>query len=535
MKVLMIEDEPKVRRALKRLLLEIEPGIASFQEAETGLEGLELIEKERPDVLLLDMIMPEMNGDELLQLLRKRKIEIPVIVVSGHHDFAFVKQALASEAVDYILKPFDRDDVQAAWNKAMERLDKAQMQQQTEQLWQEMTREKSQQQRSAAISQLYAGRKLTIEEAALLPAFVQNRPCTVHVLVIRNYEHVLTNRFHNDQALLAYAIHKTIAEQAELSEHSMKLLSGSSSRYEWCYWLLTPAQPASGSHSGLQRLIDTLRQVLKLECFILSTAAEDHLAAGFANSIATLEDAIFKLDLSAGFANTELRLQLQQEQHPPAAAELQELISAFGIKAEHLVKHRLSFRIEHEVEELCLAAAKSHHLSVTLLYQAWSVLQARLLAHQASAIRTIEAFAVRIAFDESKGRMLLCETLQQLIAEEAAGAVAVSGNRALAVKDYIELCYAEDMSLADLADRFFISKEYLATQFKRQFGMTVLQYIQSTRLAKARSMLEDKSLALSVSAIAAAVGYDHFSYFDKLFKRTYGMTPSQYRLAAANN
>ena len=83
MKVLLVEDEPKVRRALRKLLAEIDPQIDNIIEADSGDEGLRLITEGQPDIVLLDMIMPGMHGDELLDRIRTMKLEIPVIVVSG--------------------------------------------------------------------------------------------------------------------------------------------------------------------------------------------------------------------------------------------------------------------------------------------------------------------------------------------------------------------------------------------------------------------------------------------------------------------
>lgn len=100
----------------------------------------------------------------------------------------------------------------------------------------------------------------------------------------------------------------------------------------------------------------------------------------------------------------------------------------------------------------------------------------------------------------------------------------------MAVKEYIDLFYHQELTLAGLAEQFYISKEYLASRFKQVYGCTVVRYIHRARLEAAKELLRQDEL--SVSSIASAVGFDHFSYFNKIFKREYGMTPTQFRESA---
>ncbi|WP_239616171.1 response regulator transcription factor [Cohnella mopanensis] len=529
MRVLIIEDEPKVRRALKRLLLDIEPTIEFIGEAETGLEGLTAVREETPDLILLDMIMPEMNGNELLERIRELKLDTPVIVISGHNDFEFVKHALSNEAVEYLLKPFDREDIEAALHKAKERMDKYRFQRQTERLWEEMKKMKSQLHRASVLSNLYEGRMLTKDELALLPEFAREGSCEVHAIIFKNYDKALQERFRKDKDLLAYAIGKLIAEYAE--QVGTELLSGPSGRYDWCHWLIAPA--STSSDTLLRGLQDAFEKVLKLCCFTVSSG-ESKAMADYSPTITRLEDSAFYADLSSLELDSALKMN-ERKDRTVSTPELQQLVTLFVPKSCHLIRHGLAFRIRGEVEELFEAASSSRCMSAMFLFQAWTMLQTRVetefgfRAYASESLDRVEPFVMKIAFDKIKAMELIEECLNFfMLAAGAKPEGKASANRALAIKEYIDICYREAMSLADLAERFFISKEYLASQFKRQFGVTVVQYIHSKRLDMARRMLEEEG-ELSVSAIASAVGYDHFSYFDKLFKRKYGSTPSEYR------
>lgn len=101
--VLVADDHPLVRRGM-RSLLENEPGISVVGEAEDGLQVLQMAEKYRPEVVLLDMMMPNLNGLEAIKTLRQRFPRIHLIVVSMQSAEPYVVEALRAGATGYVLK-----------------------------------------------------------------------------------------------------------------------------------------------------------------------------------------------------------------------------------------------------------------------------------------------------------------------------------------------------------------------------------------------------------------------------------------------
>ena len=113
MHLLIVDDERPARERLRRMLA-LEAGIGSVREARDGIEALQMVERERPDALLLDIEMPELSGIDLAASL---PAPAPLVVfVTAHEDYAL--RAFDSEAVDYLLKPFD----QLRLRRALERL-----------------------------------------------------------------------------------------------------------------------------------------------------------------------------------------------------------------------------------------------------------------------------------------------------------------------------------------------------------------------------------------------------------------------------
>jgi len=95
------------------------------------------------------------------------------------------------------------------------------------------------------------------------------------------------------------------------------------------------------------------------------------------------------------------------------------------------------------------------------------------------------------------------------------------------VRRYIERYFAEPITLESVAGQFFVSKEHLSRTFKQEFGFTVMDYIITIRVEKAKQLLQDP--ATSIKSAAEAVGYADLTYFHRIFKKVTGLTPGQIR------
>lgn len=95
------------------------------------------------------------------------------------------------------------------------------------------------------------------------------------------------------------------------------------------------------------------------------------------------------------------------------------------------------------------------------------------------------------------------------------------------VKNRIAYCYAEPINIELLANAFFISVSHLQHLFKAQTGMTIVDYINKTRIENSCKLLENTDL--HISAISEKVGIFDYNYFSRMFKKYIGITPTQYR------
>jgi DNA-binding NarL/FixJ family response regulator len=115
--IVLADDHPVVRRGM-RSLLESQPDFAVVGETGDGLETVRLVERLRPDVLILDLMMPGLSGLEALRIVRQRAPQTRVVVLSMHSNNAFVAEALKNGATAYVLKGSTEEDLILAVQEA---------------------------------------------------------------------------------------------------------------------------------------------------------------------------------------------------------------------------------------------------------------------------------------------------------------------------------------------------------------------------------------------------------------------------------
>ncbi|MED4014516.1 MULTISPECIES: response regulator transcription factor [Sutcliffiella] len=96
-----------------------------------------------------------------------------------------------------------------------------------------------------------------------------------------------------------------------------------------------------------------------------------------------------------------------------------------------------------------------------------------------------------------------------------------------AIKDYIFENYQSDVTLQDIAEKFYLSREHISRKFKQEYNETITDYLMKIRIEKAKELLTKPQL--KVYEIAYKVGYQNEKYFSKVFKKYTGLTPNEFR------
>ena len=119
-KILIIEDESAIRRVLKKIISE-ENDAYNVDEAEDGLQGIEMIMNTDYDLVFCDIKMPKMDGEEVLEKAKKIKPETPIVMISGHGDLETAVNTMRLGAFDYISKPPDLNRLLNTVRNALDR------------------------------------------------------------------------------------------------------------------------------------------------------------------------------------------------------------------------------------------------------------------------------------------------------------------------------------------------------------------------------------------------------------------------------
>ena len=111
-KYVVIDDEFFVRVSIKEVVKQAVSNYVCVGEAKNGIEGLALIKKAKPDLVLLDIKMPGKDGLELCNDIRREKIDVPVLIISGYPEFEYAKKAVEYSFVfGYLLKPVSSEEL----------------------------------------------------------------------------------------------------------------------------------------------------------------------------------------------------------------------------------------------------------------------------------------------------------------------------------------------------------------------------------------------------------------------------------------
>ncbi|MCL6459996.1 MAG: response regulator, partial [Gorillibacterium sp.] len=215
--LLIIDDEEPVREAIRILGRWGELGIDQLHEATDGKSGLALLQREKIDLVLVDMKMPEIDGVEFLQIVEQDYPNLLAIVISGYNDFEFTRQAIRSKVVDYLLKPINRLDLNQALRKAIDLLE-VKRRNESDFINKNITLNMSLPKLKEKIYLSIIERSFKQQtNEALLPLIGADLPGNhfgAVVLRILNLEHICKVRFNQDMDLLHFAVANVMSEIA---------------------------------------------------------------------------------------------------------------------------------------------------------------------------------------------------------------------------------------------------------------------------------------------------------------------------------
>lgn len=117
-KIILADDEPIIIKGLRKMIKWEELNAEIVAEAKNGEELLKKIKEFEPDIIISDVSMPKMTGLDVIKAIRASEINAKVIFLSGYQEFEYVRTAIRYEAVEYLLKPVGKEELEQAVLKA---------------------------------------------------------------------------------------------------------------------------------------------------------------------------------------------------------------------------------------------------------------------------------------------------------------------------------------------------------------------------------------------------------------------------------
>lgn len=502
MKIVIVEDERHIRKGLAAMLPRINEHYEVAGMAEDGREGLRMIQEIQPDLVILDIRMPQMDGLEMLRKLREEGNVCKAVVLTAYQDFSYAKQAIELGIENYLLKPIKLPELK----KTLEIIEEA------------LEREIGQGSlftlerifRSSILGELSADETtgqvvrekygLDIEEQLVLFGVTLGdeyerwsgtvtrilEVCAEHsrdyrccVLRSERYQMVLAVIYHIQDAKrlqrhFAEAVMPVIcrdlsgdpvftwAESENLKETSDAFAQILDERK----WNLTFLETTLIS----QEQIETL----KTQPLRISQEREMQIRQAMVNQ----DRSLFEREIR-GFVND-----CRNELHHPD--DIREVCMRFCMLLIHVGRGG-------SLDEIIPASEVFRQISQAVSWQ--TILEILSLLYQK---------AVTVP-DTKEGLSPMVRRAAQLIEEY----------------------YSQGLTLEETAARLCVSEEYLSSQFKKETGASFTETIRKCRIERMKELLVTSNLKLN--QIAHMVGYSDPKYMSRVFKDEVGMLPADYR------
>lgn len=514
MKVLIVDDEEHVRDGIELSIDWEKYGVHNRMQAENGIEAIQCIRQHHPDILFCDMKMPGMNGVKLLEMAREESKQMQIIVVSGYNDFEYAKATIKANGLDYILKPFRKQDLEKAFEQAVAACRENKKSEQVKRDTGFRLKQADLMLLEQKIAQYLRGElpyHPSIQED-LRRVGLASENLRATWIVFQNNSELIQQRYHGDGELFSFAF-KNIAQEilqnqgahylCRIDEYSCLLLTGSDQNNSLLNKHLF----------NLKKVEESWREAIGLQV-LYGVSADESALKEIQTLIAQARDSLLQVELA-----TDPSRQSQPSLTPPSISSQETLLYVAVTKGDKRsiseIIHSFAQQLYH-CPSLKFQDLQRHTREMNLLIeQVYSKLN--LSVHHT----TIPLWICHLKEWEQWTIQAWWNLIEEMGLDD-------NGSRDIySIRSYIEEHYHESISLSTLSEMFFFSPQYIAKKFKELYHTTVITYQMELRMDQAKSLL--KHTNMTVSEIAQMVGYTDENYFSKVFRKQQGISPLKYR------
>lgn len=498
-KIIIIDDEFIMRQGMKHMLDWEEEGFQIVGEATNGQEGLELIEKLNPDIVIADIVMPVLDGIEFSSIIHQKYPNLQLIVLSSYDKFEYVKATLMNGAADYILKPTLNPEVLLkTLNRVVRKIPGMNL------------AKGSRVSPAARIERLFSGYQEHLDESMYAEVF----PHTLFRIVGTNLKRMCEGK----KEYMAW-VEESMTSFFDEKKDYVSIPLFIDEEY-LCFVLNFRIKDEKAVLADIETYAAKMLSIQRQAFFVVSESFSDmqEMKSYYQKGILPFVNQRFYYP---GRSLLTASRKTEQEKEERFAFEK---YSGYMLHARF--EEALDMFMEY-VRYICsirMDEYKMKNLAKNLLYTYLIEVESGGLSGE--ELRDQYFAMVDGAEDVDSFLDMMAKVREEIgrLGDEKAGR---EDAKIAAIKSYINEHCAENLSLARLADKFGFSYHYLSFYFNRQTKEGFSEYLNRIRIEKACGLLEHSES--SISEISSQTGYSDHAYFCRIFKRITGETPSGYR------
>ena len=541
LKIFLAEDEVIVRETIKRMIPWEDLGFELVGEAADGEMALPLLLRQKPDLLITDIKMPFMDGLTLAKVAKKEIPGLKVVILSGYDDFNYAKQAINIGVEDYLLKPITKNALIERLTEIRSRYEHEKTQ---KEYYEKFHREMQAYEKNSSRDFFEA---LVSGSMDMMEIYRRSEKLGLDIVAEAYNVLIFTMNCEEDFSGQREGYSEWEAESLELLEEFFS--ENTSAMLFRCnifsYGVLIKGQKETIEEntrscvSEIQRILDRKEQ--KRQWFVaagepverLSQIQKSYYSASRAFSQRYLYDEnILYYDEMASMEKKNVTeddsTYLQKVDVNALNPVILQKFLSNGLleETENFVKDYFYAIGQEPLESLVFR----NYVTLNVRFSVMSFLK-----EIGCDTRTLEQEDTKDVLSESsKSLENAIAYAEKIISQAIALRDQNSGNKNRSILktavDFIDSHYMEeDMSLNKAANVANVSANHFSALFSQNMGQTFIEYLTNLRMNKAKEYL--RCTSMRSSEIAGEIGYKDAHYFSYLFKKTQGMTPSDYRKA----
>ncbi|WML28396.1 response regulator [Neobacillus sp. OS1-33] len=515
---IIVDDEPLIRRGMLKKLKAFSEEAQFVGEADNGIDALELIREVNPDIIFTDMRMPEMDGKVFLKTLQNDFPEKKLIVISGYSDFEYMQEAISAKVVDYLLKPFNREEIHSALQKAINLIN----QERAYQLKLETTETENE--------KIKYQSDLQVLNNVILGISKNFEPkSTIFQTFDESHQFILFTLY-STIGLVEYLNNPVLIENIRTNG----IINIPNTENDNIYFFLSYYEKNA---RDLQQLI-TLKSDLLYESVSSSGTPKDCIYLGISKTKKTLlqlneayTETISALNNRVATDINNILFYLEGQINTfenPYWEKTDELL--FHIESGHTGKV-LDLTTEYfnficEIPALTIFSLKN--LCNDLIHEVRNMLSNYFDSITKDSPSSSFESMLETVFDIESIKTYFFQVLPSLTEVFREKNIYGSENLIDNIKTYVIKNYNKEITLNKISTLFFINPSYCSYLFKEKTGENFNDFVNRIRIEKAKELL--KSSPEKVYKIAKTLGYDNTKYFFRVFKKVTGYTPEEYRM-----